>query len=83
MAKVITYLRVAKVKKGYKVIATSRPNILPIQPEQYIGKRPYPTISFAIELNIPDDAFAQAAKVIADVKIPVEDIKVTAKAKGK
>ena len=47
---------------------TSKPSYTPLTETRY-PQRPLPTISFAIDLNIPDDAFKYAEKKLAELTI--------------
>lgn len=78
MAKVKTYLRIAANKRGYTVSATTRPNYDPIVTSGYDG-RTLPTVAFAIELNIPDELFAQAEKVVASIDVSGDKVKIAGK----
>ena len=77
--KVTAYLRVAKntanARKPFKVDASATPNHYPLAGS--VGNS-LPTIAFAIELDVPDDAFTQAEKVIAEITIPEDAYKIAA-----
>jgi len=65
MPKVPIYIRLAKSPKGYRVDASSKPNQKPIMNDyQY---KPLPTVSFGLSINIPEEAFEDAVKVIAEI----------------
>ena len=65
------YLRVAKHPNGKaKVTAGVRPSNEPLS----ITAGHLPTVAFAINVEIPDEAFRQAERVIAELKISEEAI---------
>ena len=67
------HLRIAKTTSSrapYKVAATAKPNHQPIT-DMYGNA--FPTVAFALDLNIPDGLFRQAERVIAEITVP-EDI---------
>jgi hypothetical protein len=82
--KVITYLRVAKYGGGpgrrspYKVAATAKPSYVPLESGTGV---PLPTLAFAVELDLPEDAFKGAEQVIATIKIPKNALKIAAEVK--
>lgn len=63
------YLRVARGGKRShcKVDASSRPNYKPLGLNNYKGEVFYPTVSFAINIEIPDELFRQAEQEIANI----------------
>jgi hypothetical protein len=73
------YLRIAKMKKtsrnpGYKVQAGVRPSDVPLSTEsQWL-----PTVAFALDLDIPDEKFAEAEQVIAEIVIPEDQAVIAA-----
>lgn len=75
------YLRVAKTtgRKGYKVSAASVPNNEPLNNGQlsYRNGEFYPTVAFAVNVDIPDEMFNQAARVIADLNVAMKEAQVT------
>jgi hypothetical protein len=77
--KTTVYLRVAKKpsarKGGAAVSATMTPQQRPL--EDTVG-RLLPTTSFAIALDIPDEAFNSAARVVAELKVPEERLEIAA-----
>jgi hypothetical protein len=75
MPKVRAHLRVAKTQNKYRVNATSRPAVGPLTD---VRGEPLATVAFAIDLVIPDEAFKQAARVIAEVEIPADALRVDA-----
>jgi len=61
------YLRIAKTKKGIKVAASPRPNESPLfsdYPRKY-----FPTVSFGIKFDIPDELFSRASTLIALINV--------------
>jgi len=68
------YLRVAKTgsRNGYKVSATAKPNNEPLNSGSY-GTVWYPTIAFAVAIDIPDELFNQAERVIAELNIGMKE----------
>lgn len=66
--KTTAYLRVAKMPNGrHKIVANTRPQHAPVNDTHGY---PYPTVAFAVKLEIPDAAFRQAERVIAEINIP-------------
>ena len=71
------YLRVAKTKRGkLRYTASTRPSNAPIS-EQY-GDTFLPTISFALELDIPDELFKKAEQTIAKINLEAKDVNINA-----
>jgi len=71
------FLRIAKTKQGkLKVAASTKPNSNPVKSQEYYGRPgdPLPTISFGIVVNLPEDAFNQAEKILGELSIKSEDI---------
>lgn len=78
--KIPVYLRVAKTdgRKGYRVTASATPNHEPIWSEAYRNGRTYhPTIAFAVNLNIPDEMFDSAERVVAELNVAMKDAEVS------
>lgn len=73
------YLRVAKTgtRNGFRVSASSKPNNEPMSSGTYSTVW-YPTIAFAINLDLPDSLFEQAERVIADLVVGTERAEVLA-----
>jgi hypothetical protein len=63
----LVYLRVAKTdgRRGYKVAASVRPNNEPLNSGSY-GTVWYSTVAFAVSIDIPDELFNQAERVIVN-----------------
>lgn len=61
----------AKGKRDYKVDASAKPNTAPLySPKGYgQGSEALPTIYFAIDVNLSDEAFEHASRVIADINL--------------
>ena len=77
MLMIKAYIRIAKMTNGrYKVDARARtPNYAPIADS---NGGPYPTVAFALEFNIPEEAFEQAEQVIAEITIPEDQLQIAA-----
>ncbi len=67
MATVRVYLRVGKTSRGYKCVATGKPNYSPIIQSGYNGEA-YPTVAVALDLKIPDEEFT-ATRILLDKEI--------------
>lgn len=83
MPKVTAYLRVAKYggnsrRAPFKIAANSKPNHTPLESGTGV---PLPTLAFAVELDLPDDAFKGAERVIAKITIPKDALKIAAEVK--
>jgi hypothetical protein len=77
--KVKTHLRVAKTKRGARVVASSKPSQKPIIVDKgYASERVLPTVAFAVVLDVPDEAFKAAEAVLAEIEIPFERTRVAA-----
>ncbi len=76
--KVKVHLRVAKTetRNGYRVSASTKPNNEPLNSGSY-GTVWYPTVSFAVDLNLPDELFEQANRVIAELNVAMKDAKIS------
>lgn len=75
------HLRIGKSTSGkYVAEANARPNHSPLRDNR---KRDLPTVAFAIMLDIPDAAFKRAEQVIAEVRIPEEDLQIAAEVKDR
>ena len=75
------YLRVASSNGKGKVAvrASSKPDYSPIEGVKMWKKSHgtfYPTVAFAIELDIPDEAFKKAEQVVARLNLENEQVKV-------
>lgn len=69
------YLRIAKSGKSrnsYKVAAATKPNNTPLNSGSYHTEW-YPTISFGVVFEIPDELFNQAARLIGELNISMKD----------
>jgi len=80
MAKLRAFIRVGKTNKGYKIAAATKDNGEPIVvPLGYRGEKSIlPTVSFAVDLVIPDELFARASKVIGEINLSLEEVKIAA-----
>ena len=74
MARVKIYMRVARNGNRFKFAANHKPIITPLSSEKFF----FPTVGFALMLDIPDEMFKQAERVIAEVKIPEEQVQICA-----
>lgn len=78
--KTTAYIRVGKDsnrngRRPYKVEASNKKDHKPIKDTR---GRLLPTIFFAVELDIPDNAFNGAARVIAKLNVPEEKLEIAA-----
>ena len=69
--KIKAYMRVAKSERepGYRVSASSRPNLTPFETGGSWQSRAIPTAMFAIELDIPDEVLNRAEQILASLEI--------------
>ena len=75
MAKVRAYIRVAKNGYRYSVDASAKANNNPLHKGGGYSQKEYlPTIAFAVDLNIPDELFSKATKVIGEFNLQTNDI---------
>lgn len=74
------FLRVAKTKssKGYRVAASTRPNDSPIRNDAWSKPDFFPTVAFAVDLDIPESAFKRAEQVVAALEVPDDAVEVAA-----
>lgn len=72
------HLRVAKHPRGGKpkIAVSSKPNPAPLTDGNLNAM---PTIAFAIDLNIPDDMFVQAQRVVATIDVSADDVTIPVK----
>ena len=68
MARIKTFLRIAKGKRGYTVDASNKPKYDAIQSSGY-GSEAFPTVSFAVIFNVPDELFKHAERVAAEINL--------------
>jgi len=68
------YLRIAKTDKGRTSVAASvRPNYEPLMcAKPHNVKLALPTLSFAVEFEVPDELFKQAESVVATINLTKE-----------
>ncbi len=67
----IVYLKIGKKSNGkFKVEASDKPDPSPVISGATYSKKSLPTISFALEVEIPSDAFALGERVISRIVIP-------------
>lgn len=79
--KVRTYIRVGKRSTGrnaFAIDASHKPSSAPLALGSGHRRKILPTVAFAIDLDIPDAAFKQAEQVIAEIKIPADQIEIAA-----
>jgi hypothetical protein len=69
------YLRVARKvgRKGYKVAAGTSPDNEPLKSGSTYQTTWYPTVSFCISVDIPDELFVPAERMIAELNIAMKD----------
>ena len=75
MAIIRAFLRIGKNVGGrtpYMVRADVKPDHTPIVKRNYPSDTFLPTVSFALDLNIPDEVFERASQVLAQVEVPIE-----------
>ena len=75
--KVKTFLRLGKTNRGVKVVASGKVNHHPLEDGGYRPEA-LPTVMFAIVLDLPDDIFQQAEKVIGEINIGKKKVQVAA-----
>lgn len=78
MAKIRAYFRVGRGRRGYKISASTRPNYEPIKNVSYNSYSFLPTVSFAVDFDMPDELFKQAEKVIGEINIALNKAEVAA-----
>lgn len=74
--KIRAYIRVAKNGSKYLVAAQSKENNQPLHKISYgsVGNKEFlPTVAFAVDLNVPDELFAKASRVIAEINVGLKD----------
>jgi len=69
------YLRIGITNRGYRIEATTKPNHAPIY-SAYPTKKALPTASFALVLNVPDEKFREAERVVQEINLANEDVEV-------
>ena len=75
------HLRIAKNPTGrtpFKVHASTKPDYRPLTTGSAFEPKSLPTLAFAIVLDIPDDAFKQAERVLAEITVPAEIVAIAA-----
>lgn len=72
------HLRVAKHPRGgkHKIAVSTRPSPSPLTDSSLNAM---PTIAFAIDLNIPDEMFVQAQRVVATIDVSADDVTIPVK----
>ena len=72
------YLKIARGVRGVKVSASNKPSNAPFAEKSYRGDKYFPTVAFAIELDIPDELFKTAEKTIASVVVGLKQANIAA-----
>lgn len=73
------YLRISSTtgKRRPAVRASMKPDYSPIEGTvSYKQKKFFPTVAFAVEVDIPDNAFKRAEKVLATLILKEDDVKI-------
>lgn len=72
------YLRVAKGgRKGFRVSASPEPTNEPIKiPANHSSVQFLPTVSFAVDFEIPDELFYQAETPVAEINLAIKNAKI-------
>jgi hypothetical protein len=72
------YLRVAKTenRKGYKVSAGSQPSNEPLNSGSY-NTTWFPTVAFALDIDVPDEMFKTAERVIAELNVNMKEAQIS------
>ena len=74
MAKIRAYIRIAKNGWKYKIDAGAKDNSAPLHLTGYRNEKTFlPTVAFAVDLNIPDELFSKASRVIGEINIALKD----------
>ena len=79
--KIRMYVRVAKQtrRNSIKIDASAKDNPQPLYRPMYRNEKEYlPTVRFALDLEVPDELFSQASKVIGEINIALENAKIAA-----
>lgn len=73
-------MRIAKSNgKGHVAVkASTKPDYSPIEGARYGSGRGtfYPTVAFALDIDVPDEAFKKAEQVVAKLNLTNEEVKV-------
>lgn len=72
------YLRVAKTesRNGYKVSASTKPNNEPLNSGSY-NTEWFPTVAFKVNIDIPDELFNQASRLVAELTVGMKEAKIS------
>lgn len=74
------YLRITnKTGKGKPSVKVSmKPDYSPIESVGYYGRKSkfYPTVAFAVEIDIPDASFKRAEEVVATLNLMEDKVKI-------
>lgn len=77
--KVRAYLRVAKLPGWkYKIAASGKPDNSPLHKMKgYRGDKEFlPTVAFALDLDIPDEQFNRASRLLGEVVVRGENSRI-------
>ena len=77
------YIRIGESSRGYIADANFKPNQAPLYKNVYKGygnQREYvPTVHFALDVDIPNDAFKEAGEVVGEINLKLgEKLKIAA-----
>ena len=72
------YIRISRGNKSIKVSAANKPNYSPFVEKNYRGEKYYPTVAFAVDLDIPDELFKTAEKSIAEIVVGLKKANIAA-----
>jgi hypothetical protein len=61
-----------KTRKNYIVRASNKPTHVPLSTGQNSWKVFYPTVSFRVDVDVPDEAFKSAENLIAELNISMK-----------
>lgn len=79
MSKVRAYIRIAKDPKPsqrgkqYKFEISDKAVTIPLSKGETYNRKFLPTISFAIDFDVPDELFEAATKVIGEISLTTEN----------
>ena len=68
------YLRVAKTDGKPKVVANPKPNCMQLTTKGYKQDTVWPTVSFGLDLEIPDELFEQHEKIIGSIDLKAKEV---------
>ena len=73
--KIPIYLRIGKDNKKKEVIrveASDKPNFIPLK----IGTRFIPTVSFGIEVDVPEELYSGAGLIVGLLKLETDQVEI-------